>query len=353
MSLLLWLLIVNIAVVVHELAHYWAARAQGVRVRAFSVGMGPILLRHSWRGTEWRLSALPLGGYVDIEGLGAAPGPDGQPVAPTTGMARLPYAGRLAVLAAGPISNLLLAILLVGGALFAQGEPLVIDDRVELAQVVPGSAADRAGLLAGDVIVALDGRPVRGTESVREWLRQDGAHTLSLQRGNTISEIRFAWSPARAPDGKRPLFGVALRPVVEYTPVSLPQAMWSATSSLIGGIPQTVGAFVRGLVSTFSFTPNDEIVGPVGTVGAVGAVAGQGLAAVVALAGIINLSLGVFNLLPIPGLDGGRILLTTVVAIRRRPFRPGQEELINFVGFAFVLVFVGLVTLQDIARRVG
>lgn len=351
MSLLLWLLIVNVAVVVHELSHYWAAKAQGVRVRAFSVGMGPILARRRWRGTEWRLSALPLGGYVDIEGLGATPGPDGRPVAPTTGMASLPYLGRLAILAAGPLSNVLLAILLVGGVLYAQGEPRVREDRVVLAQVVAGSAAERAGLRAGDAIVAIDGRRVTGTESVRNWLRRDGAHLARVERGGTARDLRFEWSPRTPPGGGRPLFGVALQPAVEYSPVTLPRALWSATANLVGGIPQTVAAFVRGVVSTFSFARSSEVVGPVGTVNAVGAVAGQGLAAVVALAGIINLSLGVFNLLPIPGLDGGRILLTTIVAARGRPFRPGQEEFINFVGFSFVLVFIVLVTIQDVARR--
>jgi regulator of sigma E protease len=358
MSILLWLVIVNVAVFVHELAHYTAARMQGVTVRAFSIGMGPILWRRSWRGTEWRVSALPIGGYVDIEGMGATPGPDGQMIEPTTGMAKLPYLGKVWVLFAGPLSNLILAIVLVAGVLAVQGKPLEpANDRAYLARVVSGSPAEREGFRTGDVIVAINGVKINKYEELRASLQQDGVRSYTLER--TVNgkmertEKRFDWTPFTPRGGERPKFGVGIGPEPRYAPIGVLEAVGTASTELIGGIPATVQAFVKGVFSTFTFSGSSDVSGPVGATEAVGNAAQQGFGVLVYLAGIINLSLGVFNLLPIPGLDGGRILLSTIVAIRRKPFAPGQEEFINFLGFAFVLVFIGLVTFRDFTRLGG
>ncbi len=358
MSILLWLVIVNIAVFVHELSHYGAARMQGVPVKAFSIGMGPILWRRPWRGTEWRISALPIGGYVEIEGMGASAGADGALVEATTGMARLPYLGKVWVLLAGPLSNIILAILLVAGVLAAQGKPLEpANDRAYLARVLPGSPAEREGFRTGDVIVAINGAKIGKYEEFRDSLQKDGVRTYTLER--TVNskiertEKTVDWSPFTPRGNDRPKFGVGIGPQPRYAPVGVFEALGVASSELIGGIPATIQAFGKGVVSTFTFSGSSDVSGPVGATQAVGNAAQQGFAVLVYLAGIINLSLGVFNLLPIPGLDGGRILISTIVAIRRKPFAPGQEEFINFIGFAFVLVFIGLVTLQDLSRLGG
>lgn len=358
MNIILWLVIVNIAVFVHELSHFLAARMQGVNVRSFSIGMGPILGRRQWRGTEWRISALPIGGYVEIEGMGATAGADGQLIEPTTGMARLPYLGKVWVLFAGPLSNVILAILLVAGVLTVQGKPLEpANDRAFLARVLPGSPAEREGFRTGDVIVAIDGVKIRKYDELRDSLQKNGVRTYTLERtvGGKLerSQKKFDWTPFTPRGNDRPKFGVGIGPEPRYAPVGVLEALGVASTELIGGIPATIQAFGRGLISTFTFSGSSDVSGPVGATQAVGNAAQQGLAMLVYLAGIINLSLGIFNLLPIPGLDGGRILISTIVAIRRKPFAPGQEEFINFLGFAFVLVFIGLVTLQDLARLGG
>lgn len=359
MSIILWLVIVNIAVFIHELAHYAAARMQGVNVRAFSIGMGPILWRKPWRGTEWRVSALPIGGYVDIEGMGATPGPDGQLIEPTSGMAKLPYLGKVWVLFAGPLSNVILAIVLVAAGLIFQGVPKVQPGPVALERVVFNSPAEKAGLKPGDTILAVDGKPVTEPSIVRAALQENGDHVFTIRRGTQRTDLPFTWKPQVAEGECRPLFGLQFnRPTITYERRSPGTALVESTASLLGGIPETVNGIGVGLFRTFTFarqTPcsQNDIVGPIGVIGIVGQVAQQGFWALLQLAAIINLSLGVFNLIPIPGLDGGRILVATIIAIRRRPFAPGQEEFVNFIGFAFVLVFMGLVLFRDITRVIG
>jgi regulator of sigma E protease len=375
MGILVWLIVVNIAVFVHELAHYLAARAQGVHVRAFSIGMGPILARKSWRGTEWRLSALPIGGYVDIEGLAPTEmDGNGKPIPPTTGMARLSFWGKFAVLFAGPLSNIVLAIVIVAFALGGQGRA-VVGDELKFAVVQPNSAAQKAGFKADDSMLEINGANVleralkrlgnaapsntdearaalltEASKLVRENLLTNGERTYTVQRAGERLELPFDWSPKTFGDAPRPKFGVSIQPEINYEPMAALEAVSESTTTLIGGIPATLQAIVGGIFNTFTLQRDPNVAGPVGAVDAAGQVAQQGFFQILFFAGIINLSLGVFNLLPIPGLDGGRILLNAVVALRRKPFAPGQEETINFAGFMFVILFIVLVTVQDFGR---
>lgn len=374
MGILVWLIVVNIAVFIHELAHYAAARVQGVNVKAFSVGMGPILARKTWRGTEWRLSALPIGGYVDIEGLAPTEMDDkGKPIPPTTGMARLGFWGKFAILFAGPLSNILLAIVLVAVMLSGQGRPSA-GDSLRFLIVQPNSKAESVGFKAGDTIVSINGKRLlsdgfdklepddkkrleqaeSAAKTVRENLRTNGSRTYTISRGDpnnaALLELKFDWSPTTFGDQTRPLFGVSIGLETVYTPVGFLPALGESATSLIGSIPGTVQAIIGGIFNTFTLQRDSNLAGPVGTVNVAGQVAQQGFWQVLFFAGLINLSLGIFNLLPIPGLDGGRILLSAIVALRRKPFAPGQEETINFAGFVFVIIFIVLVTVQDFSR---
>ncbi len=350
MSIIVWLIIINIAVFIHELAHYSLAKWQGVNVKAFSIGMGPILARWQARGTEWRISLLPIGGYVDIEGMTPTIDENGNTVPPSTGMAKLGYWGKFAVLFAGPLSNIILAILIIAVVLVGQGKP-VTTTNAELYSIQAGSSAEKAGFKALDVIIKVDNQTVKDFQDVRNSLSKNGIRTFSVKRlenGKPRNlEIKFDWSPVTKAGQKRPIFGVSIGAEQFYQPVAPLQALSDSTTTLLGAIPLYVSKIFEGIFNTFAFKPSD-VSGPVGTVKVVGTFLDQGFYALLYLAGMINFGLGIFNLLPIPGLDGGRILLNSITAIRRRPFAPGQEEFINFIGFAFVLVFMALVTLKDV-----
>jgi regulator of sigma E protease len=350
MSIIVWLIIINIAVFIHELAHYSLAKWQGVNVKAFSIGMGPILARWNAKGTEWRISALPIGGYVDIDGMTPTIDENGNTVPPSTGMAKLGYWGKFAVLFAGPLSNIILAILIIAVVLIGQGKP-VTTNNAELYSIQPGSSAEKAGFKPLDVITKVDNQVIKDFQDVRNSLSKNGIRTFSVKRlenGKPRNlEIKFDWSPVTKAGQKRPIFGVSIGAEQFYQPVAPLQALSDSTTTLLGAIPMYVSKIFEGIFNTFAFKPSD-VSGPVGTVKVVGTFLDQGFYALLYLAGMINFGLGIFNLLPIPGLDGGRILLNSISAIRRRPFAPGQEEFINFIGFAFVLVFMALVTLKDV-----
>ncbi len=349
MGILVWLIIINVAVFVHELAHYALARVQGVTVKAFSIGMGPILLRRTWRDTEWRISLLPLGGYVDIDGLAPTEFDEtGRAIPPTHGFAKLGYWGKFAVLFAGPLSNVILAIIIVGFAFLGQGKELQTE-RIQLG-VVSGSAAAKAGFRNKDILVKINGVLVKEVAAVRTHLLTNGERTFTIERDNKQLEIQFNWSPLIFPGKDRPKFGVGIGFERTYEPIAPLEAFSQSATTLIGGIPQFVQAIVGGIFKTLTLQRDENLSGPVGAVAATEQVAQQGFFPVLFLAGVINLSLGLFNLLPIPGLDGGRIVLSSIVALRRKPFAPGQEEKINFAGFIFVMVFIFLVTVQDITR---
>jgi regulator of sigma E protease len=348
---ILFLLIMNIAVFVHELAHYLAARSQGVAVKSFSLGFGPILSRFQWRDTEWRISLLPLGGYVEIEGMAPTQAEDGTVIPPTTGMASLSWLGKVWILFAGPLSNVVLAILIVAAVLLNQGKP---SGFAQLYEVLPKSQAEKTGFKLNDIITAINGLEISSFEQVRDSLLKNGPRQYRVIREGKTIEVRFTWAPMPVSGPERPKFGVKIGPEKRYIPIGPLEAVTVSTTTLIGGIPATIQAFFKGVFGVFSFSrENVDVSGPVGTATAIGQAAEQGPWPVLLLAGLINLSLGVFNLLPIPGLDGGRIVLSSIQAIRRRPFAPGQEEFINFLGFAFVLVFIGLVTFRDLARLGG
>ncbi len=335
MSLLWFLLIIGVSVFVHELGHYLAARLQGVRVKAFSVGFGPILLRKGLWGTEWRLSAIPLGGYADIEGL--------LPEERGRGYDALPFLGKLLVLVAGVAMNLLLALGVLGYLFSTQGVPEPTG-RAEVVRVVPGSLAEGLGLRPGDRIAAVDGIPLKEATEINR-LKTPGTHTLTVLREGKILTLTLTWK-----EGMERL-GVVFQPEIRLRPVSLPQGLLLAAERLFARLPELAGAVVGGLFGVLAGEPDSGVVGPVGLVGMVGQAAQAGLGAVLELLVAINLSLALFNLLPIPALDGGRILLLFLTRLFR--IRPEQEATVHYLGFLFLLLLILLVTAQDLRRLLG
>jgi len=354
-----FLLILTVSVVVHELAHYFNAKMVGVPVRAFSVGMGPVLLRKRWRGTEWRLSLLPLGGYVDLQGLAPEQGEDGELRYPDEGFMQKSFLEKFWVLVGGVLANFILAVLLIATVVTAapnsQVRALVTGVTPEesgavFQDVMPDTPAQALGIRPGDVVLEINGVPNPDRSEVQRVIRNASELNLVLERNGRRVEVNSPWPTAEA--GEPPVLGVIIAPleVQELPPVPFGSALLETTDFLVRVVPEYVAGIVRGFGQTFAGQRSEEIVGPIGIVSLTGQAVQGGFLSVLFFAGFINFALALFNILPIPGLDGGRILLAAVVALRGKPFKPGQEEFVNFLGIAFLMLFLVLITFGELGE---
>ncbi len=363
LTAVVFLLILTVSVVVHELAHYFNARSVGVPVRAFSVGLGPVLLKKQWRGTEWRLSLLPLGGYVDLAGLAPEDAGDGTMRYPDDGFASKNFLQKTWVLIGGVIANFILAVLLIASVITAvpnsTTRTLITGETPEtsgavLNSIEPGSAAERFGLQGGDEVLQLNGVRNPSVEQVQETIRSASELNLLVRRGSEQVRVSELWPPADL-EGT-PQLGVRIAPrlVADLPRIGFGSAVVQTTGFFSRLVPESVIGFGRAFGQTFAGQRSEGVVGPVGMVGIAAQATQSGWIAILTFAGIINFSLALFNLLPIPGLDGGRIVVAAIIALRGRPFKPGQEEFVNFVGFALLMLFVVLITfgeVGDLLRR--
>ena len=359
---ILWtLVIIALATFMHELAHYWGAKLQGVPVKSFSVGMGPILVRQQWRGTEWRLSLLPIGGYVEIDGMAPDTLEGGRMDSAKHGFALLPAWGKVAILLAGPVMNLLLAFLLLGGNFAANGVQKPLPNRAVISQVVVGSRAETLGFKTGDVVTAIDGQALPVSETVNgeqvggftrvaRALSVAGPHIFTVQDAAGSRNIRFDWTPTV--NGQKARLGIGYGPDVQTTRVGLGGAVVESGRTIVNAVPAVLRAFgnLFSRFFTLNFSQDQGVVGPIGTGEVVSQAAKLGGWSLVLIAVTLNLSLGFFNLLPIPGLDGGRILLVLVGAVRGRPLTFAQESNVTMLGFGLVMLLSVFVVIRDISR---
>lgn len=359
---LLWtVIIIGVATFLHELAHYALARWQGVKVNSFSVGMGPVLFRREWRGTQWRLSLLPIGGYVEIDGMAPEASEDGQTQPPTGGFTALPAWGKIAIMLAGPLMNLLLAIFLMTGMFTSQGIPETATDQAKIARVRADSKAAQLGLKDNDIIVGIDGKDIpdsfqadgkilEGWQLVQQTLKTAGTHSFAVLRGTERLNFSFDWQAQV--NGKRQLLGIEYGPNVIHRPATLGTAFRQSWQVTAEAVPQVIRSFA-GLFKRFltlDLTRDQNVSGPIGTAEIVSQAAALSPWALVQVAILLNLSLAFFNLLPIPGLDGGRILLVLIGTLRGRPLTFAQEQAINLAGFAFVMMLTVFVVVRDLSR---
>jgi len=352
-----FILILFTAVLVHEGAHFVNARSVGVPVRAFSIGMGPVVWRRRWRGTEWRIGVFPIGGYVDLPGMAPKVDENGNLQHPDEGMAKKGLGAKLWILVGGILANFVLGVALLTTAVMLQPGYRAFTTGADVGRgssvlsVMNGSPAARLGIRAGDHIVGLNGIQDPTPQQVVETIHSASELTLTLVNDGKRRVVSTPWPPAGAKvltdaNGK-PLLGVNVAAVFEG--VSAPQALAESAWFGVRVIPEMVRGFVQGFAAALTGRQNSEVAGPVGMVGLVNQATHVGIASVLFLAAIINFSLAVFNLLPIPGLDGGRMFLAGVVALRGRPFKPGQEEQFHFIGIMAVLTLIVLVTVHEIS----
>jgi regulator of sigma E protease len=355
-----FLFVLTIVVFFHELGHFLVARWAGVRVLTFSVGFGPELFGFNDRyGTRWRLSAIPLGGYVKFFGdESEASTPSSSSLATMSAEDRnvsfhhKKVAQRAAIVAAGPIANFLLAIVIFASLFTFFGKPSA-NARVDTVQA--DSAAAAAGIQPGDIITAIDGTAIESFSEMQRIVSTKAGQALRIEikRGDAAITIRATPNLREVKDN----FGNTHRlGVLGITRASSPDDTANVPvdplSALVLGVKETwfvverTLSYIGGVFSGREAA--DQIGGPIRIAQISGQVSTIGLSALIHLTAVLSVSIGLLNLFPVPLLDGGHLLFYAVEAIRGRPLSERAMEMGFRVGLALVLMLMVFATYNDI-----
>ncbi|MCB1507730.1 MAG: RIP metalloprotease RseP [Hyphomicrobiaceae bacterium] len=357
-----FLFVLTIIVFFHELGHFLVGRWCGVEVKTFSIGFGPEIAGFNDRqGTRWRLSLIPLGGYVKFLGdENAASAPDRDALKSydretySRTMEGQSVGKRAAIVAAGPIANFILAIVIFTGVFATIGET-VSPARVD--EVRADSAAEIAGILPGDIIVEINGSPIEVFADVPRIvaLNADVAMPIVVERDGerlalTITPLREEVRDSFGNVQRVGLIGVVHRPregdvvVRDYT---LPQAVYRAVDQTWFVAKSTLSYLGKVIVGRESA---DQLSGPIRVAKVSGDVATLGIGALLQLAALISVSIGLINLFPVPLLDGGHLVYYAIEAIRGRPLSDKAQEIGFRFGMAAILALMVFATFNDIVH---
>jgi regulator of sigma E protease len=355
-TLFAFVLLLGTLVTIHELGHYCVGRWFGVKAEKFSIGFGPqIWGRVDKRGTLWRVAAFPLGGFVQFAG---DMNPAGQPDAAWHALPEdernqtfqsKPLYQRALIVFAGPAVNFLLAIAIFMGFLLAYGQS-VTPAKVE--SVITGSPADRAGIQLGDRIVSVNGHSIDNfQELIGEVVMIPNERAVIVVERNG-SRLTLTTNVAEKREVDR--FGNTYRigqigiasPQSTFEDVSVLQAPGAAIAQTFGVVRQQIKGIGQIITGRRSIK---ELGGPLKIAQVSGQAMTMGILAFISLAALISINLGFINLLPIPMLDGGHLFLYAIEAVRRRPATPVVQEWAFRAGFALLVCFMVMVTINDLA----
>ncbi|MDE8342694.1 MAG: RIP metalloprotease RseP [Acidocella sp.] len=342
-SLLAFLVVLGVLVFFHELGHYLAARARGVVVEAFSIGFGPALL--SWKaksGTVWKLSALPLGGYVKMQGWGEeetdAPKLPGSFAAASLG-------SKAIIVAAGPIANMVLAFVLFTGLFVIAGKVQV---QPVLSKISVGAPAAQGGLLAGDKILSVGGINTPYFDDIQRIViaHPDTKLVISFERGGLVQTKEVKTGHKEAGGAEIGVLGVEgdqitttrLGPIAAVVAAS--QQTWQLTVETISGLTNLI----------FRGQGAGDLGGPLRIAQMSGQVAALGVTSLVSFIAMLSVNLGLINLVPIPILDGGHLLFYAAEAIYGKPISKRAQDYSMRIGFALLIILFAFTTVNDLTQ---
>ena len=358
--ILLFLLALSVLIVLHEGGHFLIARRNGVRVNDFAIGFGPTLFK--WTsprsGTNYRLNILPLGGYCAMQGEDGKTNEAEQqrifrsanPAQSDNFQAKSPLQ-RLSIVVAGPVANFILAfaILFVGAVAFGVAAP---DSwTTQIGTVQPGKPAAKAGLRFGDRITAIDGVPYADGAAMVKKIRASAGvpHKLTYERHGVPATVTV--TPLAAKENGKTIGQLGFVRVPSFVRTGPLEGIQRAGEDFWDGF---AGNFT-GLAGLITH-PAEHAAGVSGVIGmerAASEVQDLGWSPYLHLVAMISIALGVFNLLPIPALDGGRAVFILAEMVRGRPVDPEREALVHFTGFAVLMVLMVFVAYHDIANIVS
>jgi regulator of sigma E protease len=360
-----FIVILSVVVFFHELGHYLVGRWCGVKIDRFSLGFGPELF--AWvdkRGTRWRVAAFPLGGYVKFHGdADISSAPDSAALAAMDGgqrrqtLAGQPVLNRAAIVAAGPIANFLLAIVIFTTSFAVYGQ-YVLTPRVGGVEI--GSPADLAGFKAGDLIKTANGRSIDSFEDLHQAISTSTGLTIAFGLERSGQDMTISAAPSTAlvdlgALGKRRMGRLGIKASTDpadrrLETCGLPRCVvWAAKDTW--SIIDTTSAYVVGLFA--GRESPDQVSGALGVAQIAGEVAKISILALFSLTAVFSVSVGLMNLLPVPLLDGGHLLFYAIEVVRGRPLSERSQEIGLRIGIALVAMLVIFSTSHDVLRLVA
>ena len=345
-SILIAVLVFFLIVVLHEFGHFIVAKLCGVKVNQFAIGMGPVLLKKQGKETEYSLRLFPIGGYCAMEG-------EDDSSADSRAFRAKPVWQRILVVLAGPVMNLILGFVLVICTTLLYGDIAtlrVADFRTHPDTGESVASSEQSGLQVDDEILRIDGMRILTDTDLTYKLQtceSDTMEVVVLRDGKKVTLPAVTFRNTYN-DGRLDFYVYAQRltvwRVIRYSfleTISTGRLIWSSLRDLLSG--------------KYGF---HDLSGPVGIVTTIGEAASYGetfrqhLTSVLSLASFITVNVGVFNLLPIPALDGARLVFLVIEGIRRKPIPPEREGLVHMIGMALLMLLMVAVTFQDIANLI-
>lgn len=316
-------------ILVHEFGHFAVAKLVGIKVNEFSIGMGPKLFQKEKGETEYTVRLLPIGGYVKMEG-------EDESSKDPRSFGNVSVLSRIGVVVAGAIMNFILAIIVLSVVSYGAGMPTNTIEKTQL-----NSPADNIGLMSGDTIVSINGQETKSWGKVADSInKSDPEKEIEVIIERQGQDKTFMIKPT-IEDG-RTIIGIV--PSYEKSIISAIKGGFEKTFMFLNLMFDFVSMIFKGKVST------KDLSGPIGVIHEVGVAAKLGIFNLLYLLGFISVNLGFFNLLPIPALDGSRIIFLLIELVRGKPIDPDKEGLIHLVGFVLLISLMLLVTYRDIIK---
>jgi regulator of sigma E protease len=357
-----FLFVLSLVVFFHELGHFLVARLCGVRILVFSIGFGPEIIGFNDRhGTRWKVAAIPLGGYVKFFGdENASSVPDASRLETMDSAERAqsfffqPVLKRAAIVVAGPMANFVLAIAIFSVIFMLYGKQ-TMNARVDAVQ--PGSAAATAGFQPGDVVVAIDGQAIDNFADMQRIVSESAGDALSIkverQGAPLVLEATPVLKEVKDNFGNVHRVGIlgitrSMAPEdLKFQPVSPPQAVLMGAQETWFVVDRTL-TYIGGVI--VGREAADQLGGPIRIAQISGQVATIGFVALIHLAAVLSVSIGLLNLFPIPLLDGGHLLFYSIEAMRGRPLSERAQEVGFRIGLAIVVMLMIFATFNDIVH---
>ncbi len=347
MSIIITLLIFCVIVVIHEGGHFAAARLSGVTVEEFAVGIGPTAASAKLGKTVYSLRWLPLGGFCRMADYS-------DEETGKVGFLDISVYKRIFICAAGPFMNFLLAVIVLSFLNFA-----VQYQTTEIKNVSRGYPAAEAGIMAGDRVTHINGERIRIYSELSYKINESGNNAINITVERAGQSLDFVIAPKLDDDGVYRL-GILpesksgfLYPVEGLPKTELAESVYCGFFEMFFLIKMTAVGLVQLFTARLSM---DSVAGPIGLTAVIGEVYSQSVSvsilimiiSMLNITALLSANLGIMNLLPIPALDGGKILVYLIEVVRRKPIAPEKEGIINLIGAIFIMGLGVLVAFHDI-----